>query len=456
MIDTLSAAATSMRGALHGDDRSFGGVSTDTRTIRDGELFFALRGPNFDGHDYVGTAKENGAAAAVVNALVDADIAQIAVDDAKQALGRFGAAWRSDKDVVVVGVTGSNGKTTIKELIAACLEQKAATLATQGNLNNDIGMPLMLLRITDDHKFAVLEMGANRKGEIAYLVSLAEPEVVVITNAAAAHLEGFGSLDGVAHAKGEILTDTKRPKIAVLNADDAYIDYWKSLVKDVRTLTFGFDAAADVWADEIEISAEQTDFRLHMPEKTLAVSLPMVGVHNVHNACAAVAVAIALGVDSAQIKAALEGVAPISGRLQPLAGSNDSILFDDTYNANPLSVIAAAEFLAVLPGECWLVLGDMKELGDDAEILHHEVGEAVRTCGVNRLFAYGELSRLSVVGFGGNGRWFESIEALIGSLVAEIESATDSVSVLVKGSRSMRMERVVAALRQAKQLRREA
>ena len=456
MIDTLSTAAKSMCGALHGEDRSFGGVSIDTRTIRDGELFFALQGPNFDGHDYVGTAKENGAAAAVVNALVDADIAQITVDDAKQALGRFGAAWRSDKDVVVVGVTGSNGKTTLKELIAACLEQKASTLATQGNLNNDIGMPLMLLRITDVHEFAVLEMGANRMGEIAYLVSLAEPDVVVITNAAAAHLEGFGSLDGVAHAKGEILTDTKRPKIAVLNADDAYIDYWKSLVEDVRTLTFGFDAAADVWADEIETSAEQTDFRLHMPEKTLAVSLPMVGVHNVHNACAAVAVAIALGVDSAQIKAALEGVAPIAGRLQPLAGSNDSILFDDTYNANPLSVIAAAEFLAALPGECWLVLGDMKELGDDAEILHHEVGEAVRTRGINRLFAYGELSRLSVAGFGENGCWFESIEALIDSLVAEIESATDSVSVLVKGSRSVRMERVVAALRQAERLSREA
>lgn len=449
MIGTLSIAAKSMRGALHGDDRSFGGVSTDTRTIRDGELFFALQGPNFDGHDYVGTARENGAAAAVVNVLVDADIAQITVDDAKQALGRFGAAWRSAKDVVVVGVTGSNGKTTLKELIAACLEQKASTLATQGNLNNDIGMPLMLLRITDDHEFVVLEMGANQKGEIAYLVSLAEPDVVVITNAAAAHLEGFGSLDGVAHAKGEILTGTKRPRIAVLNADDAYFDYWKSLVEDVRTYTFGFDAAADVWADEIEASAEQTDFRLHMPEETFAVSLPLVGIHNVHNACAAVAVALALGVDSAQIKAALESVVPVAGRLQPLVGNNDSTLFDDTYNANPLSVVAAAEFLAALPGEGWLVLGDMKELGDDAKTLHHEVGEAVRTCGVDRMFACGELSRLSVAGFGGNGCWFESIDMLIDSVAAEIDAATDSVNVLVKGSRSMRMERVVAALRQS-------
>ncbi len=456
MIDTLSVAATSMRGVLHGDDRTFDGVSTDTRTIRDGELFFALQGPNFDGHDYVGVAKESGAAAAVVSAVVDADIAQITVDDARQALGRFGAAWRKDRDVVVVGVTGSNGKTTLKELIAACLEKKASTLATQGNLNNDIGMPLTLLRINDDHEFVVLEMGANQVGEIAYLVSLAEPEVVVITNAAAAHLEGFGSIDGVAHAKGEILSATKRPKFAVLNVDDAYIDYWKSLVEDVHTLTFGFDPAADVWADKIEASAERTDFCLHLPEETLFVSLPLVGVHNVRNACAAAAVAVALGVNGVQVKAALENVVPLAGRLQPLAGSNDSILFDDSYNANPLSVIAAAEFLAALPGESWLVLGDMKELGDDAEELHREVGEAARTCGVNRLFAYGELSRLSVTGFGGNGSWYESIDALIDSLSAEIESATDSIHVLVKGSRSMRMERVVAALRQSDPVRKKA
>ena len=456
MIDTLSVAATSMHGALHGDDRAFGGVSTDTRTIRDGELFFALQGPNFNGHDYVGTAMENGAAGAVVDAVVDADIAQITVDDAKQALGRLGAAWRSDKDVVVVGVTGSNGKTTLKDLIAACLAKKASTLATEGNLNNDIGMPLMLLRINDEHEFAVLEMGANRSGEIAYLASLAEPEVVVITNAAAAHLEGFGSIDGVAHAKGEILTGSKRPKIAVLNADDTYIDYWKSLVEDVRTLTFGVGAEADVRVDTIEARADRTVFRLHLAEESLAISLPLVGIHNVHNACAAAAVATALGVDSAQIKAALEGVVPVAGRLQPLVGSNDSILFDDSYNANPLSVVAAAEFLAALPGESWMVLGDMKELGDAAEKLHRQVGKAVQACGVDRLFACGELSCLSVTAYGESGRWFESIDTLIASLSAEIESASGPTSILVKGSRSMRMERVVAALRQPDPVRKEA
>lgn len=456
MIETLSAAAASMCGELHGEDRGFTGVSIDTRTIREGELFFALRGPNFDGQDYVGAAKENGAAGAVVSAVVDADIAQITVTDAQQALGHCGAAWRNEKNVVVVAVTGSNGKTTLKELIAACLQQRAATLATRGNLNNDIGLPLMLLQINDDHEYAVLEMGANRKGEIAYLASLARPSVVVITNAGDAHLEGFGSREGIAHAKGEILQVTPRPSVAVLNADDVYVGYWSSLVEDMRTLTFGIDAAADVWADEIEVSAEQTGFRLHLPDATVAVSLPLAGIHNVRNACAAAAVAHSLGVSGVQIKAGLEGVAPIEGRLRPLAGRAGSLLFDDSYNANPRSVIAAAEFLAALPGASWLVLGDMHELGDDAEDLHREVGEAVRKSGVECLFAYGELSRNCVTGFGANGCWYESIDTLIDSLASALEATGDSVSILVKGSRAMRMERVVAALREPGAVTREA
>jgi UDP-N-acetylmuramoyl-tripeptide--D-alanyl-D-alanine ligase len=211
--DTRSIRDGELQGVLHGDDRPFKGVSTDTRSIRDGELFFALQGPNFNGRDYVGVASEKGAAGAVVSKLVNDDVAQITVDDATAALGRFGAAWRNQHDVTVIGVTGSNGKTTLKELIAVCLAQQAPTLATHGNLNNDIGMPLMLARIDDSHHFAVLEMGANHAGEIAYLTSLANPDVVVITNAAAAHLEGFGSIDGVAAAKGEILQNEKRPRV---------------------------------------------------------------------------------------------------------------------------------------------------------------------------------------------------------------------------------------------------
>jgi UDP-N-acetylmuramoyl-tripeptide--D-alanyl-D-alanine ligase len=453
MIATLSRAAEFMQGALHGDDREFTGVSTDTRTIGDGELFFALQGPNFDGRDYVGMARENGAAGAVVAGLVKEDIAQICVEDAKTALGRFGAAWRNEHDITVIGVTGSNGKTTLKELIAVCLAQRAPTLATHGNLNNDIGMPLMLARIEESHRYAVLEMGANHAGEIAYLTSLANPDIVVITNAAAAHLEGFGSIEGVARGKGEILRNEKRPQVAVLNADDKYFDYWSSLVTDVRRISFGFGETADVRASNIVARPTCTEFTLHLGDDSFAVSLPLVGVHNVRNACAAAAIAYALDMTIEEIGTALEGVSPIGGRLQPVRGVHGSTLFDDSYNANPLSVIAAADFLSALPGESWLVLGDMKELGDDAAELHREVGEAARASGVDRLFAYGDLASNAAEGFGENALWYASLDNLVDELGASLSS---NICVLVKGSRSMRMERVVDALREPEAVRREA
>lgn len=452
MINSLVAAADRMNGVLQGDDRQFHGVSTDTRSIREGELFFALQGPNFDGRDYVATAHKNGAAGAVVSGKVSNEISQIVVDDARLALGRFGAAWRNSKNVCVVGITGSNGKTTLKELVAACLAGEAPTLATAGNLNNDIGMPLMLTRIQDEHKYAVLEMGANHAGEIAYLASLANPDVVVITNAGAAHLEGFGSIEGVARAKGEILQNDDRPDVAVLNADDDYYAYWRSLVVDVATLSFGFAEAADVRASEITTSATGSKFSLHIEGKRVAVSLPLPGIHNVRNACAAAAIATALKIDPTKIRVALEGVAPVGGRLQPLAGINGCTLFDDSYNANPLSVIAAAEFLASLDGENWLVIGDMKELGEDAEDLHREVGASARACGVDRLFAFGDLARNCVDGFGEGATWYGNLDALISDLL----QAHASVNVLVKGSRSMRMERVVVAMHASDAVRKKA
>ncbi len=452
MIDSLASAAECMNGALHGADLPFLGISTDTRSIRDGELFFALQGPNFDGHEYVGKARAKGAAGAVVSRLVEDDIAQITVDDPKLALGRFGAAWRKSKKVHVVGVTGSNGKTTLKELIAACLSLKAPTLATAGNLNNEIGMPLMLARINDEHEYAVLEMGANHAGEIAYLASLANPDVVVITNAAAAHLEGFGSVEGVARAKGEILDTEDRPNVAVLNADDDYYEYWRSLVDDIASLSFGISASADVRADNIEASATGSRFDLIFPNTSVSVSLPLPGVHNVHNACAAAAVAYALDVDVQQIRTALESIVPVAGRLQPLAGANGCTLFDDSYNANPLSTVAAAKFVASLDGESWLVLADMKELGEGAKDLHREVGASARASGIDRLFALGDLSRHCVEGFGDGANWYPDIDALLDA----VSKAGPSVNILVKGSRSMRMERVVDALRAVDPVRKEA
>jgi UDP-N-acetylmuramoyl-tripeptide--D-alanyl-D-alanine ligase len=452
MIASLSDAAKNMSGVLHGSDRQFAGVSTDTRSLRDGELFFALQGPNFDGHDYVAAAANSGAAGAVVSKKVANGIAQIEVDDAKQALGRFGAAWRDSKNVRVVGITGSNGKTTLKELVAACLASTAPTLATAGNLNNDIGMPLMLARIDDEHEYAVLEMGANHAGEIAYLASLASADVVAITNAGAAHLEGFGSLEGVAKAKGEILQNDKRPNFAVLNADDNYYEYWTSLVQDVQVISFGFCDSADVRATDIVTSAGGSEFRLHLAGETLSIALPLSGVHNVRNACAAAAIASACGIGGQKIKSAIESVAPVDGRLQALVGINNCTLFDDSYNANPLSVVAAAEFLASLDGESWLVLGDMKELGADAKELHREVGASARACGVDRLLALGELCKFSVEAFGSGASWYENIDALL----AAVGSVSAASNVLVKGSRSMHMERVVDALRAPDDVRKKA
>ncbi len=443
MMTTLSSAAESMHGRLLGNDRIFDGVSTDTRTLRPGELFIALQGPNFDGGDYVSQASEKGAAAAVVGAKVDGDIAQITVADTKLALGQLGAAWRREQSAVVVGITGSNGKTTLKELTAACLSQAASTIATEGNLNNDIGMPLMLTRIDETHRYAVLEMGANHAGEIDYLTSLAEPDVVAITNAAAAHLEGFGSIDDVAKAKGEILCGKSRPGVAILNADDEYFELWSAMATDMDVVGFGIDTQADICASDIVADGSGSNFRLRLFDSQIDVRLSLPGRHNVRNACAAAAIATALGVTPEHIQSGLESVKPVAGRLQPKRGLHGSTLFDDSYNANPLSIAAAAEFLAALDGQSWLVLGDMGELGADAARLHREVGIVVKNAGVDRLFGTGELSRNVTEAFGDNASWFESVDALIDALRVAV---TSDVNLLVKGSRFMRMERVVEAL----------
>lgn len=453
MNSTLSSAAASMQGVLHGGDRTFNGVSTDTRTVKSGELFIALAGPNFDGGEFVAEAAARGAAGAVVTQTTDCNISQITVDDTKAALGRLGSAWRQQHRVTVVGITGSNGKTTLKEMTAICLAQSAATIATAGNLNNDIGLPLMLLRIDASHRFAVIEMGANHGGEIAYLTRLALPDVVVITNAGPAHLEGFGSLRGVAEGKGEILQGENRPRCAVLNADDHYFDYWRSLVDDVEVLSFGLADTASIHASKVDLGKHGSTFCLNLPDAVIDVQLPLAGLHNVRNACAAAAVATALKVAPADIQAALESIVPVSGRLQPIAGLNGATLFDDSYNANPVSVAAAGEFLAGLPGESWMVLGDMGELGDDAEELHRRLGEQLHEQGIDRLFATGELSRATIAGFGAAGQWFADVDELV-NFVGEQLSAT--VSVLVKGSRSARMERVVAGLRTPDAVRKEA
>ena len=452
-MSSLATAADFVNGRLHGTDRAFDGVSTDTRTLRQGELFVALQGPNFDGCDYVGQAHDRGAAGALVPRLVDEAIAQIIVEDSRRALGELGAAWRRQLSPIVVGITGSNGKTTLKELTAACLATAAPTLATEGNLNNDIGMPLMLTRIEEHHRFAVLEMGANHVGEIAYLRALARPDIVVITNAGDAHLEGFGSRDGVARGKGEILCGETRPKVAILNADDHYLEYWSRLVEDTQLITFGIDADADFHARNIAAANGGSRFDLHLPGGDIEVTLSLSGRHNVRNACAAAAIATAAGIDIADIKSGLESVQPVEGRLRRLAGIGGTTIYDDSYNANPVSVTAAAEFLAGLPGENLIVLGDMGELGNDAARLHAETGAKVRDAGISRLLATGELSRNTVEAFGEGASWYADVDDLAARLKSEL---AEGMNVLVKGSRSMRMERVVDALRDPQAASREA
>ena len=447
MIDsTLSEAAESMRGIMMGDDVRFSGVSTDTRSIESGQLFVALQGPNFDGSAYVSTAAERQAVAAVVGREVETSLPTVRVDDTRVALGQLAAAWRKKMPATVVGLTGSNGKTTVKEMIASCLRLEAQTVATEGNLNNEIGLPLTLLRIGKDDKFAVIEMGANHAGEIDYLSSLAVPAVVAITNAGSAHLEGFGSIEGVARAKGEILQVAPRPKVAVLNADDDYFDYWTSLASDLEIVSFGMSDNATVFASDVQADAGGSSFNLHMPKGSIDVNLPLRGEHNVRNACAAAAVCAALGLTTEQVRAGLESVTPVGGRLKALAGLHGSTLFDDSYNANPSSAIAAARFLASLDGESVLVLADMGELGDDSDSLHQAVGVAAREAGVQRLLATGELSRHTVAAFGEHASWYESVEEIIEELQ---NSLTGSTNVLVKGSRSMRMGRVVRAIQSA-------
>jgi len=296
-------------------------------------------------------------------------------------------------------------------------------------------------------------MGANHAGEIAYLTALARPDIVVITNAGDAHLEGFGSRDGVARGKGEILCGEARPKVAILNADDHYFEYWSTLVDDTQLITFGIDADADVYARNIVAKAGGSRFDLHLPGGDIDVTLALSGRHNVRNACAAAAIAIAVGIDIADIKSGLESVKPVEGRLRRLAGIGGATIYDDSYNANPVSVAAAAEFLAALPGDNLIVLGDMGELGDDAARLHAETGAKVRDAGVSRLLATGELSRNTVEAFGEGASWHADVDELTARLKSEL---TEGMNVLVKGSRFMRMERVVEALREPQSASEEA
>ena len=462
---TLQQAATALAGNAIGDaSAEFKAVSTDSRNIKQGDLFVALRGPNFDGHAFIASVRESGAVGAIVDHAVDDSLPQIVVSDTRLALGRLGAYWRSRFNGVVVGVTGSNGKTTVKEMLASMLashmersqgDHAGTVLATEGNLNNDIGVPQMLLRLHSQHRFAVIEMGANHPGEIEYLSTLVQPDVALITNAAAAHLAGFGSsVEDVARAKGEIWSGLKETGTAVINADDTYADYWRELAGDCATITFGMTPGCDVSLGDggVQWALEHGCFRSHFLIQTkehgsVDISMALAGRHNIMNALAAAATALAAGATLMDVQAGLNAMRPVKGRLQPKMAATGQLLIDDSYNANPHSMNAAVDVLVQAPSQTILVMGDMGELGDQAPSLHYIVGERARQQGVTRMLATGSLCREAVRGFGSAAQWFENQNELIGALSAMLaQSEWRDAAVLVKGSRSSRMERVVEAL----------
>ena len=447
MTRTLGFLVRACGGRLAGADCEFGAVSIDSRSLARGDLFVAIRGERFDGHDFAVAARERGACALMVSRELDVDLPQVVVPDTLRALADGAAAWRRQFTLPLVGVGGSNGKTTTKELLAAILRQRGPSLATRGNLNNHIGVPLTLFRLDPSHRNAVIEMGANHPGEIAALVAMAAPTVGLVTNAGAEHLEGFGSLEGVALAEGEMFAGLGADATAVINADDEFAPLWRDLSTAGRVLTFGMAAAADFRARNVVSGIEQgewlTRFELVTPDGPVELRLALSGRHNVLNAAGAAAAAWACGANAVQIAAGLAEARPVKGRMQLKAARQGAWLIDDSYNANPSSALAGLDVLGGLAGERWLVLGEMAELGDHAAEGHAEVGRAARRQGVSRLFATGPTTLHAVEAFGEGGHWFPDVETLG---VAVKESLRPGVTALVKGSRINRLERVVEAL----------
>lgn len=428
-------------------DASFRRVTTDTRQLRKGDLFVALKGDRFDGHDFVLRAASIGAVGVLVSRAIPSGPPQIVVPDTLVALQSYASSWRADYSVPVVAVTGSNGKTTTKQLLAAILSVRGPVLATDGNLNNHIGVPLTLLRLRNEHRTAVIEMGANHAGEIARLAAIAKPDVGIVTMAGDAHLEGFGSRLGVARAKGELfsaLGSGSSIGVAIVNVDDPSAGLWRQLAARASLLLFGFAAGADVRAERVELHADACRFQLITPAGRADVRLPLPGRHNITNALAAAAAAVTIGVAVDDIAERLATITPVAGRLNWKSTPGGARLLDDTYNANPTSLRAALELLSLVQGPHWLVLGDMKELGESAADLHSESGRIARQLGINRLYTVGALARHAADGFG-KGFHFGTMEALIEALRTDLQSSPE-VAVLVKGSRSSQMERVVAAL----------
>jgi UDP-N-acetylmuramoyl-tripeptide--D-alanyl-D-alanine ligase len=448
MMRDLTTLARVTGGVLHGSNATFGRVASDSRSIVAGDLFVALRGERYDAHDFVADVAGRGAAGALVNRLVSVHIAQVVVPEVLGGLTDFARAWRRDFAGTIVGITGSNGKTTVKEMTGAILAQRGACLVTQGNLNNHIGVPLTLARLAPAHRYGVIEMGANHPGEIAHLASIAAPEVGLVINAGPAHLEGFGGIEGVASAKGELFEALAGDGTAVINADDRFADLWRGLARHAgRQLLFGMRASADFRATGVHTRLADdrfvTAFELDCPLGRSAVVINLGGEHNVMNALAAAAAAYAAGAGLTDIELGLASMQPVSGRMQLKSALGGARLIDDSYNANPGSVLAGLRSLAAIPGERWLVLGEMAELGVQSAGLHADIGLVARETGVARLLAVGPETRHAVEAFGPGASWFANVDELVAAVGPALHPG---VTVLIKGSRVNRLERVAVAL----------
>lgn len=444
----LSLLAHWAGGELLGDDLVIGALTHDTRTLVPGSLYVALRGERFDGHDFAYDATMRGAGAVLVDHEVKVDVPQVIVPDTRLALARIAAGLQRDRVEKVVAITGSNGKTTVKTLVVSILQRAGVTYFNPGNRNNEIGLPMAVIDAPDDADFSVYEMGAGQPGDIAYLTDVVTPEVSLVNNIAAAHLERMGSLMGVAETKGAIYEALPADGTAVINADDAFAEYFASRVPDRRILRFGLEASADLTARDIRATAEGSDFVLVAPHGEAAVNLHLPGRHNVLNALAATGLAMACGVALGTIAEGLSAAQPVAGRQIAHALPNGAVLIDDSYNANPGSLNAAIDTLASAVssgsgGEAWLVLGDMRELGADAETLHAEAGRRAKAAGIRRLYTLGALSAAAAAAFGDGAHSFENHGALADALRADLKAG---VRCLVKGSRGSAMDRIVAAL----------
>ncbi|KFN51286.1 UDP-N-acetylmuramoyl-tripeptide--D-alanyl-D-alanine ligase [Arenimonas composti] len=442
----LSQVARWVEGRHDGADVAVDSVSIDSRTLTPGALFVALRGDNHDGHAHVAQAAERGAAALLVQREVDSDLPQVRCADTRDALGELAAGVQQGRPAVVVALTGSNGKTSVKMLALSILERAGRTYGNPGNRNNEIGLPLAVLDAPEDAQFAVYEMGAGQPGDIAYLASIAPPQVALVNNVMPAHMERMGSLLGIAETKGAIYEALPDDGIAVVNADDAFAPWFQQRIGRRPTLRFALENDAEIRATALRLEDGRACFRLHTPAGSDDIALPLPGRHNVLNALAATGLALGAGAGLADVVAGLHAARPVPGRQVAHTLGNGAVLVDDSYNANPGSVGAAIAALAAAGGEAWLVLGEMKELGADEAALHYGVGAQAKAAGVRRLWTTGDLGAEIARGFGEGARHCRDHDELLASLLPALQAAGAGVRCLVKGSRASAMDRIVAAV----------